>query len=134
MGGSNRGDHYVPRGKVGLRDEEQTAQGTDGGGSGSGPRKDPCDISQVVNLIGTDDSILAKLKVGSCLEIQLIKQAGAPRVIAVQGGTLVGSLSGLPALSRLTKCLEDGVPFRATILEIQLPGMVKVKLERGSCA
>lgn len=130
MAGGNKGDYYVPRGKV--REEEYSEGSGEGGGTGR-PGKDPCDISQVLNLVGIDESVVRRLKIGFCLDVHLLKQGGGPRIVAMHQGKYVGSITALPTLSRLTKCLEDGVPFKATVLEIHLPGLVKVKLERGTC-
>lgn len=129
MAGGNKGDFYVPRVKVGDGDEQ--TQGHGGSGIG-GAEKDPCNITHSVNLSGTEDAVVRQLKVGFCLEINLLRQ-GAPQIAATFNGQVVGYISGLPTLSRLTNCLESGVPFKATVVQIHLPGMVKVKLERGGC-
>lgn len=130
MAGGNKGDFYVPRVKVGDGDEQ--TQGPGGSGIG-GAEKDPCNITHSLNLSGTDDVIARQLKIGSCLEIHLLRQSGAPQIAATFNEQVVGYISGLPTLSRLTNCLESGVPFKATVVQIHLPGMVKVKLERGEC-
>ena len=52
---------------------------------------------------------------GTWLEVKLDRTSSPPRVVLfdLASGTIVGSLTGLPDLDVLIRCLENGVDYRA---------------------
>lgn len=52
---------------------------------------------------------------GTWLEVKLDRTSTPPRVVLfdLAGGTIVGSLTGIPDLDVLIRCLENGVDYRA---------------------
>ena len=53
---------------------------------------------------------------GAWLEVKLDRTSAPPRVVLLDlagGGTIVGSLTGIPDLDVIIRCLENGVDYRA---------------------
>ena len=52
---------------------------------------------------------------GTWLEVKLDRTSSPPRVVLfdLAGGSVVGSLTGIPDLDVLIRCLENGVDYRA---------------------
>ncbi len=52
---------------------------------------------------------------GTWLEVKLDRTSSPPRVVLfdLAGGSIVGSLTGIPDLDVLIRCLENGVDYRA---------------------
>ncbi len=76
-----------------------------GGGSDDCPVKLRAVITSPASGIGP----------GTWLEVKLDRTSSPPRVVLfdLAAGTVVGSLTGIPNLDVLIRCLEDGVDYRA---------------------
>jgi len=76
-----------------------------GGGGGDCPHKLRAAISGPAAGIGP----------GSWLEVKLDRTSSPPRIVLLDlaSGTIVGSLTGIPDLDVLIRCLENGVDYRA---------------------
>ena len=109
---------------MGGSDAKPTKRGTVAeGGSG---RDCPSRLTTVVS------GPAAGITKGSWLEVRVDRGAGGPRVILVDEVTsaTVGSLAGVPNLAVLIRCLEDGVPYRALVDNVD-GGRIDVTVIQG---
>jgi hypothetical protein len=69
---------------------------------------------------------------GSWLEVRVDRSGGGPRVILIDEvtGAIVGSLAGVPNLAVLIRCLDDGVPYRALVDDVD-GGRIDVTVIQG---
>lgn len=69
---------------------------------------------------------------GSWLEVRVERSGGGPRVILVDEvtGVTIGSLAGVPNLAVLIRCLDDGVPYRALVDQVD-GGRIDVTVIQG---
>jgi len=96
----------------------KTPNQTGKGGGGQGAIPDPCDIDEITVINSPDRSVLATLRVGDSLIVELL--SGPPRRLIVKSasGAVVGSITSA-SLPQLVKCSQNGVQYYAEVLGIR---------------
>ncbi|MER8699590.1 hypothetical protein [Mesorhizobium sp. M1273] len=95
---------------------------SNGGGGGDTPEEgsDPCDIVIEADLESVRADVLATVRVGEALRVEIFEQGGIPSAVCrTADGSPVGSLSALEGLTQLMRCLRNGVIYMVTITELE---------------
>ena len=92
------------------RPEHGSKGGQNGGASG-----DPCDITEVTTLNSPDRTVLATLRDGDVLDIEL--QEGR-RLLAKHGTNVAGSVTSA-SHARILQCMQDGREYEAVVGSIR---------------
>lgn len=99
-----------------------------GGGGGGDPHPPSCEtLAFVTQLVSTVPTVVATMKVGDVLDVALSSMKGQTIVQVLHNGQVAGGLTGLDA-NRLRACMDDGHPYKATVLSIN-GGQVRVRVE-----
>lgn len=94
--------------------------GTGGSVGANEEGTDPCDILIEADLEGVRIDTLASLRVGETLRVEVFEQDGIPSAVCITAnGSRIGSLSALEGLTKLIRCLRNGVSYEVTITELQ---------------
>lgn len=104
-----------------------------GGGGGTGGA-DPCNLRFEARLNDPQIPVVNLMVVNSCLDIQLRQVDGNPVIQVLFRGQHAGTISITPALGQFAQCLADGVSYKGTVVALNRPGYVKMKVERGTCS
>jgi hypothetical protein len=90
-----------------------------GGGSGYDPGgpKDCQLLSIKTQLASPKAAVIAKLKVGDVLDVELTRPAGPVQVIT-SGGEIAGAILS-PDVAKLIECISDDHEYQAKVLEIK---------------
>ena len=90
-----------------------------GGGSGydAGGPKDCQLLSIKTQLASPKSAVIAKLKVGDILEVELTPPAGPVQIITSDGEVAGAVLP--PDIAKLIECISDDHEYQAKVLEIK---------------
>ena len=85
------------------------------GGQNGGASGDPCDITEVTTLNSPDRTVLATLRDGNILDIEL--QEGR-RLLAKHGSNVAGSVTSA-SHARILQCMRNGRKYEAVVRSIR---------------
>jgi hypothetical protein len=122
-GGSGRDDSYIPT----PAPVKPSKTGSGGGGGGAGG-PDPCDIVEIVPLNSPQSAVIATLKVGDVLTVNLNRSGPNPVLeVLAFGGQRAGALTHRNHV-RIINCIDAGRTYRAVVMSIR-GGSVEVRVE-----
>ena len=89
-------------------------------GSGGSSGSEPCNIHFQTNLFSPVAAVVASLKVGDALDIELYTQGQSTSVAALTVNTrqVAGTLAGARQLGDLVACLRQGHQYQGEIVAI----------------
>jgi hypothetical protein len=115
-GGSSGGDTWRPK-----------AGGAGGGGGGGGGNGgDPCTIIEKTILNSPNATVVASLKSGNQLSVQLEKTPRQRVVVKDQSGQIAGAITSANLL-QIIECLDGGYAYKATVLSVT-GGKVEIEI------
>ena len=128
MGGSGGGSRSFGRPSQPDGGQQPKLPSDTGGGGGGGGGEQPDDCSGIdvsVTLQSPQPAVVAALRKGDLLRVQLTN--GAPPILAVtQAGATAGAIIP-PDIKKLVDCLNRGHKFVAEVLQVT-GGAVKVRV------
>lgn len=95
--------------------------GSGGGGGTGGPDTiDPCALSFETALQGLDPAVIAGLRVGSLLDVELIPGNPYPSVVCREPTSrkVAGSVGAAVQLAQLIQCMDVGRRYKAEVVRI----------------
>lgn len=89
-----------------------------GSGGGGGGGDDPCAIHEITILNSPDRAVLATLRVGDLLLLEL--DLGPPRRLLAKShaGLVAGSITS-QSLAQIIRCMQDGVAYGLEVLSLR---------------
>lgn len=89
---------------------------------------DPCNISEITTINSPDRAVIASLRIGETLFVDLVP--GPPRRLIVRtfDGKTVGSITS-PSLPQFVVCIQAGVKYAAEVLSIR-GAICQVRVQR----
>jgi hypothetical protein len=105
--------------------------GSNGGGGGGGPPDVgpiPCEmVAFETQLSSPKADVIANLKVGEILDVELRQEGGVQTIQVLRQGSLAGGLTA-PDVKRLRECILSGHTYKAIVTALT-GGQVKVRVK-----
>lgn len=109
-----------------FRSTSTGAKGKAGGSGGGGAGADPCDITEQTVLNSPNAAVLAKVRVGDKLTVEVM--TSPRRLVAKKGADIAGTITS-SKMPQFIACIEKGVTFSATVVKLS-GGRCEVRVAR----
>ncbi|WP_137141314.1 hypothetical protein [Azospirillum brasilense] len=86
------------------------------------PDTGSCDFSEEISLSGVRNPPLASVRTGDTLDVGLVDSAGVYSSVVcrtVPSHQVLGSITAFPGLTRLIRCLKDGVSYKGLVKSVR---------------
>ena len=125
MSGSGGGGRTTRSPITGSPTKEPTAIGTTG--QTSGASEDPCDIIEVTTLNSPNRTVLATLRPGDPLDIQL-REGPPQQLLATRGNEVAGSITSAASIDIIRCIRREGRTYQAVVSSVR-GGLCKVTVQ-----